>query len=306
MITGFLPDYQDLLSGKVKVHWFGHVHGAIMTTWLAVFLTQAILAARGNLKFHRKLGLLSLGLGIIVWLTMGVVTFRALISNNPPLADSQFDILFIQLYGLILFGLFFSWGMWMRKNATSHKRLLLLATLITMQAAIDRIRFLPGIHMALFPRFLYLDALLIPLFFYDWLTLRRIHKTTWLGTLFIVLLQVGIVMGWESPAWHRFWFNSISPFVEQVVEVKLNDVQADLLVGDYGDKNWHMTINREDNKLYLKLPEQPKWELGATSDTKLFVRTINWKLLFVKGADGQVTKVVNDQIAFVWEVKRLK
>lgn len=306
VLLGFVPDYQIILSGQVKVHWFTHVHGVIMSAWLGVFLAQTILVAKGNVTFHRQLGLFSVGLGVLVWLTMGVVTFRALIGNNPPMADGQFDILFIQLYGMLLFGGFFVWGILVRQNGAAHKRLLLLATLVIMQAAIDRIRFLPGIQAGVFPRFLYLDALLIPLFIYDWMILRRIHKITGLGLLLIGSLQVGIVLGWESPAWHQFWFNRIAPFVEKVVEVKLSDEQSDPLLGDYGDKTWHMTLSRVDGKLYLQLPGQPRLELGAISDTKLFVRTINWKLLFVKEPDGRVTKVINDQISIVWEAKRLK
>jgi hypothetical protein len=306
VLLGFVPDYQVILSGQVKVHWFTHVHGVIMTAWLGVFLTQTILVARGKLTLHRQLGLLSIGLGGLVWLTMGLVTFRALIGNNPPMADGQFDILFIQLYGMLLFGGFFAWGILVRQNGAAHKRLLLLATLVIMQAAVDRIRFLPGIQAGLFLRFLYLDALLIPLFIYDWLTLRRIHKITGLGLLLIGSLQVGIVLGWGAPEWHRFWFNRISPFVEKVVEVKLSNTQIAPLLGNYGDKTWHMTVSHADGKLYLTLPDQPRLELGAVSDTSLFVRTINWKLLFVKGPDGRVTKVINDQISIVWEAKRLK
>ena len=57
VVLGFTPDYQLISSGAVYVHWFLHVHGAIMTSWILVFLAQAVLAASGNLKFHRKLGL---------------------------------------------------------------------------------------------------------------------------------------------------------------------------------------------------------------------------------------------------------
>jgi hypothetical protein len=153
---------------------------------------------------------------------------------------------------------------------------------------------------------LYLDALLIPLLIYDYLTLTRIHQSTWLGAICISLVQAGSVAGFESPAWHQFCFNTISRFVEKVIEVQLTNEQADLLVGDYGDQNWHMTVSREGSKLYLQLPTQPKRELGATSPTRLFVRTINWKLIFIMGADGKVTKVINDQIAFEWQAQRLK
>jgi uncharacterized membrane protein YozB (DUF420 family) len=307
VLAGFIPDYVVIFGGQLKVHWFSHLHGVIMSSWLVMFLTQSLLVAKGNISRHRQLGMLSFGLGIIVWFTMIGVTFRALIANNPPISDPQFDILLIALNQIVLFGLFFTWGMIIRKKDTSaHKRLLLLATIVILQAAIDRLPWLPGMGTAFFMRFLYLDALLIPLLIYDWLTLKRIHHITWLGAICIGLIQAGNVIGFESPAWHQFWFNSISPFVEKVIEVQLTDEEADLLVGDYGDKNWHMTVSREENKLFLKLPDQPKWELGATSPTKLFVRTINWKLIFIMGNDGQVTKVINDQIAFEWEAQRLK
>ncbi|QHT71671.1 hypothetical protein GXP67_35885 [Rhodocytophaga rosea] len=307
VLLGFVPDYVVIFGGQLKVHWFSHLHGVIMSAWLAMFFTQSFLAAKGNLRLHRQLGMISFGLGILVWLTMIIVTFRALIANNPPMEDSQFDVLLIALNQVVLFGLFFTWGMLVRKkDTTAHKRLLLLATIVILQAAIDRIRFLPGINTFIFIRFLYLDLLLVPLLIYDYFTLKRIHQITWIGAICIGLVQAGNVIGVESRAWHQFWFNAISPFVEKVVEVQLTDKQAALLVGDYGDKNWHMTISQESGKLYLQLPTLPKRELGATSSTRLFVRTINWKLNFIIGTDGQVTKIINDQIAIEWEAKRIK
>ena len=306
VMLGFVPDYQMIATGQVKVHWFLHVHGVIMTAWLGIFLAQSLLVANANVKRHRQLGQTGFVFGVLVWLSLVVVTVRALIANNPPEADGQFDILFIQLEGLILFGVFFTWGMLVRrKDLDAHKRLLFLATVVILQAAVDRIRFLPGIQAALFIRFLYLDLLLIPLFIYDWLTLNRVHFTTWFGTLLICIFQTVIVFGWGSPGWHRFWYNTITPFVERVVEVKLSDVQSELLLGNYGDKKWHMTVSREAGKLYMQLPGEPKAELGAASDTNLFVRVANWRLNFVKGPDGKVSKLINDQIFTVWEVPKM-
>lgn len=303
---GFTPDYQEILGGKFKVHWSLHVHGAIMTVWLGIFLAQTLLVAKGNIKRHRQLGQTGFVFGILVILSLITLIVRALIVNNPPMPDFQFDILFIQLQGLVLFAFFFTWGMLARKHAAAHKRLLLLASLVIMQAAIDRIRFLPAIHGAIFVRFLYLDLLLIPLFVYDWRTLKRIHVMTWFGALLICTLQIGIVWGWGSPGWHKFWFNAISPFVEKVIEVRITDAQSDQLIGNYGDAKWHFTISRNAGKLYMQLPGEAKWELGASSDTRLFVRIMNWKLNFVKNPDGQVTKVINDQVNVVWEARRMR
>jgi hypothetical protein len=71
---------------------------------------------------------------------------------------------------------------------------------------------LPGLHTALYIRFFYLDALLIPLFIYDWIILKRIHKVTWIGILLYVASQVTVTMAWGSRAWHNFWFNLMSEF----------------------------------------------------------------------------------------------
>ncbi|SEJ36172.1 hypothetical protein SAMN05216327_10934 [Dyadobacter sp. SG02] len=302
---GFVPDYQMFAQENIQLHWFLHVHGLIMTTWLGIFLAQTLLIAKDNVKRHRQLGPIGFVFGILVWASLVGITVRALIVNNPPESSGQFDILFIQLYLLILFGIFFVWGMLVRKQAAVHKRLLLLATLIVIQAGIDRIRFLPGLGIAVFVRFIYLDMLLIPLFIYDWLSLRRIHFITWFGTLVIVIFQTGITLSWGSPGWHRFWFTAITPLVERLPEIELTDAQSDLLVGNYGDQKWHLTVSREAGKFYLQLPGNPKWELGATSETDLFLKADNWKLHFVKRPDGKVKKLINDQVFKVWEVPRM-
>jgi hypothetical protein len=306
VILGFVPDYQLIASGQIKVHWFLHVHGLIMTVWLGIFLAQSLLVANANLKVHRQLGQTGFVFGILVWISLVVITARALIANNPPEPDGQFDILFIQLQGIVVFGLFFTWGMRVRKdNPGAHKRLLFLATMVVLQAAVDRIRFLPGLQLALFIRFIYLDMLLVPLFIYDWISLKRIHKASWLGALLICMVQIGIVFGWGSPVWHRFWYNAITPWVHRAVELSLSQAQSEPLLGDYGDKKWHLTISREAGKLYMLLPGQGKVELGAVSERSLFVKVTNWKLNFVKGPDGKVTKLINDQISMVWEVPKM-
>jgi hypothetical protein len=213
-VVGFVPSYQAMYNGtrKFPIHWLAHVHGALMTIWLLVFITQTILAAKGHLKFHRQLGLFSVGLGILIWISMLVASARALIGFNPQVGHFLFDVLIIQCYGIVLFGLFFTWGILERRHGATHKRLLFLSTLVLIQAGIDRMHWLPGLHTELYIRFFYLDTLLILLFIYDWIILKRIHKVTWIGTFLYVASQVTVTMVWGSPAWHNFWFNLMSEF----------------------------------------------------------------------------------------------
>ncbi len=304
--VGFGSDYIRISASHINVHWFALTHGAIMTGWLLVFFLQSMLAAKGKLKFHRQLGLFSVALGVLVWLSMVIATVRALLAFPPPSEDGAWDVLLIQLYGMNLFGLFFTWGILVRKKAAAHKRLLFLATMVLMQAGIDRIPGLPGLNAAIFVRFIYLDALIIPLLIYDLVTVRRIHKITIIGSMIIIIVQVIVTNTVGSPAWHRFWFNRFAPFVEKVTEVKLSDAHIEPLLGDYGDKNWHMTVRRDSGKIYLQLPDVPKFEMAPTSENEWFLRTMTWKVSFIRGVDGSVIKIINKQPNITWEVQRMK
>src|SRR4051812_36562856 len=63
-VIGFGQDYQLIFAQHISLTWFDHVHGALLTAWLFVFLTQSIMAAKGNLAIHRKLGQFSVVLGV--------------------------------------------------------------------------------------------------------------------------------------------------------------------------------------------------------------------------------------------------
>jgi hypothetical protein len=180
-VLGFGPSYQAMSGGALKVHWLVHVHGAVMGGWLLLFLVQVIAASKGNLTFHRQLGLFSAVYGAIVELSMLSVTIRAGVTGV---------VLLLQLHVEVLFALFFLGGILVRKNAPAHKRLLLLATLVLLLAAIGRIQWLPGISHGPPVFFIYLDTLLIPLFVYDLLTVGRIHKISWLGSACLVAAQL--------------------------------------------------------------------------------------------------------------------
>jgi hypothetical protein len=304
VVVGFTPSYMMVYSGVATLHWFAHVHGAIMSSWLLVFLVQSVLAAKGNLKFHRRLGLFSVGLGALVWLCMVSASIRGRLAYYFPKEDDVWDVLLIELYASSLFAIFFTWGILVRKNAAAHKRLILLATIIIMTAAVDRIQFLPVAGSML--RLPYLDALLIPLFIYDLATLKRIHNITLIGTAFIIVLQISITLLWGNPGWHTIAFNAWKPFVTAPVEVTLSDAEVAPLLGDYGDDNWHVKIEKIDGKVYFLMPGIPKKELGGTSPTEMFMRTMAWKMEFMKDADGKVTKIINTQPNIRWELQRYK
>jgi hypothetical protein len=302
---GFIPDYIMISSGFVTPHWFTHVHGAIMASWLLMFFTQSFLAARGNLRYHKQLGLWGAALGGLVIVTLLATIIRRRFGIWYPEGSFVWDIFVIELYATALFILFFTWGIAVRKDSPSHKRLLLLATIIIMGAATDRIRFLPGDTPV--EKFAYVDILIVPLFFYDYFTLRRIHRITIIGALSIIALQGLTAMAYQSPAWHKFSFSMFAPFSTPPIETRLTSAQINAILGDYGDKNWHLTIEEDHGKLYMAMPGQPKKELGTTSADELFVRAEAWRIKFDRGPDGKMIKMTNLEVDGIkWEVARYR
>jgi hypothetical protein len=307
VMAGFVPEYLAMTAPGHKVNFVLNVHGAIMGSWLFVFLSQTVLAAKGNFTFHRKLGLISVLVGILVLLNLVFSSIYAKILYSSPLEDVMtWEMFLLQSYIITLFALLFTWGILARKHAARHKRLLLMATVILLQAAVDRISFLPGLYATSYNQFIYLDALFIPLFIYDFLTVKRIHKITIIGLACIVSLQFAVPMAWHTAAWDRFSYNLFAPFMEHPIEAKLSNAQIAPVLGYYGDSKWRMAIIRKGDKVYLQLPDQPKFEMAPITETEWFLKTATWRVTFVKSKDGHITKIINKQTSTIWEVPRSK
>lgn len=204
-VAGFAPSYVEYFAGTLAIPPIAHVHGALMAAWLLLFIVQTGLAASGALKWHRKLGLAAIGLAVVIWISMAVVTVNVLVRDKPEVDSFLYDILPRQLAVMALFALFFVWGALVRRRASSHKRLLALATLVLLQAAVDRMRWLPEFGLPSFwPYAIRLDVLLIPLFVFDVVWFKRIHPVTLIGTVAILVAQTSIGLLEGSPAWHDF------------------------------------------------------------------------------------------------------
>ena len=215
-VVGFGQDYQLIYAQHITLYWFDNIHGALLTAWLLVFLSQTILAAKGNFKFHRRLGQFSVVLGVLVWVSIGIVIFHAHI-GYPLHTNVSWAIVLWLFLTMNLFGLFFTWGVIVRKNAAAHKRLLFLATLVLISAGFNRLLLyagvdptirwlpLPGIatpslsgYQNWSALFLYNDLLLIPLLIYDLVTLRHIHKISIIGSAYIIGVHITVTMLWGS------------------------------------------------------------------------------------------------------------
>ncbi len=195
VFAGFAPTYflraasdQPPLSAPV------HLHGALNTAWILLLIVQTRLVAARRIAMHRALGV---G-GAVLAGSMLIVGYQVAIDFGRRTADTPIaKFLIIPMGGLLVFAVLVGAGLLLRRRAESHKRLMALATIELLNAAVDR---LPGVMAAGLAPFYYgTDLLLLALVAHDVITLRRIHPATVWGGGFLVLSQVLRVQLLDSP-----------------------------------------------------------------------------------------------------------
>lgn len=117
-----------------------HAHGWVMTSWFVLFAVQASLVASGNIKLHKRLGIFGACLAVAV-VTLGctVAIHGARVGHGPP-GIPPASFLIVPLTDMLVFTLLAGSGLLLRRRHSDfHKRLMLLATLGILTAAIGRI-----------------------------------------------------------------------------------------------------------------------------------------------------------------------
>ena len=185
-----------------------HVHGALMVAWLTLFFAQAVLIGSGRRQLHQRLGITSFLLAPAMLVGMFFVTawsFRDSVSAGYPEPASKF--LLVQIKDFLLFAGFWAWAILARRTAPeTHKRAMVLATFVLMNAATGRIAWLPGnfqpnLSYDLAPWYPLL--LLVPALIHDVVRRRNVHRAYVVGIGLYVALALVIGFLWDSPWWLR-------------------------------------------------------------------------------------------------------
>jgi hypothetical protein len=210
-VVGFAPRSLAIVSGVMpNPPIVVHLHAAVMASWTALLALQATLSLVGRMELHRKWGLASLLVAPLVLIMLIAITIiRQNDAAGTPAGPLVNNILFVQIRSVLLFPTFFVWALLARRtDPQMHKRMMLLATLSLLDAAIARMNWLPYNE---FPNdylavHLYLLLLLVPALLYDLIRLRRIHRA-WLWGL-------GLMLPWVVAAefvWWSDWWGKIGP-----------------------------------------------------------------------------------------------
>ena len=182
-----------------------HLHGLIFTSWIVLLLTQTVLVAAKRTAVHRRLGWAGAALAllmILVGTTTAVV--RAKLVEVPPGSPSPLAFLTIPLGDMLVFALLIGAGFYYRRRPDVHKRLMLLATIAILPAAVARLPFDFIQQVGPLAFFGLPDLFVLVVLLYDLLTRGRPHRATvWGGLLLIVSHPLRLVVG-NTQAWLSF------------------------------------------------------------------------------------------------------
>lgn len=141
--VGFWPTYfGPLLAGGIDKPSIIHFHAAVYVGWLALFLTQATLAATGRTASHMKLGRFAMGYGALV-IAAGLIAAFGMFALRVRAGDmlaAQRSLLG-PLLDMAVFTPVFAAAVYYRRKPEFHKRLMVLATTVLLIAAVGRMPF---------------------------------------------------------------------------------------------------------------------------------------------------------------------
>ena len=205
VFAGFAPTYYLLpYFNTAPLMPLLHLHGFVFTSWLVLFVTQTTLVAAHRTDIHRRLGVAG-GVIAVLMVLLGITTalVRAKQGATPLPGISPLSFLVVPLGDMFVFPILVGAGFYFRRRPDVHKRLMLLATISILAAAIARLPF--AIMRAGPPAFFGLtDVFVVACVLYDLVTLRRIHRATALAGLFIVASQPLRLMLGGTHAWLSF------------------------------------------------------------------------------------------------------
>jgi hypothetical protein len=167
--------------------WLLHVHGALFTAWILLFVAQTALIATHRIRVHRRLGYAGAVLaGCMVVIGVAAAIHRAAQGSAPPGFDPR-AFLTIPLGDMALFAPLIALAIWLRRNKESHKRLIVLASVALMPAPIARI--IRPLHLGPLGFFGCTDLFIVAGILYDFASRRRVHPASIWGGLAIVASQ---------------------------------------------------------------------------------------------------------------------
>src|SRR6516225_6022125 len=138
LFVGFLPSYFHRSAELPQLTPLYQLHGALFTAWIVLLVAQTALVAGRRTDIHRTLGIAGAILAAVVFIVGVAVSVETLRRNGGPPGGDPRKFFAIPLGDIIVFGVLVSVAVLQRQQSDTHKRLMLLATVSLLTAAVGR------------------------------------------------------------------------------------------------------------------------------------------------------------------------
>jgi FtsH-binding integral membrane protein len=212
VFVGFAPSYY--LAGMFRAplpSLIIHLHGAAFTGWILLLLTQTSLVSAGRVDIHRRLGIAGFLLACLM-VVLGVLaaTDSLVRAAGPAGRDPQFFYI-IPLTDVVVFAVLIFFAFRSRRDSAAHKRLVLVATIDLMIAAIARWP-MAFVHRNAPRAGMVSCVFVLMLVAYDLWSIRKVHRATlWASAFMVFVYTIRIPIG-KTEAWHAFagWVQAVA------------------------------------------------------------------------------------------------
>lgn len=215
-IAGFWPQYFSTVTGGTPApttqFWLIHLHSALFTAWLLVYISQAALIMTGRARIHLKMGPWLAAYGFAT-AAVGVYA-AALLAHRLGVRESDFEaaaaFVFFPLIDMVYFAGFLAAAVAYRKVPHLHKRAMFLATFSIAVVGLGRLVGRAPFESAFIWQPLILAPLLIAMA-YDLYVCRKLYAIMAVG-LIVHLLRLNAEQFAASEAWLPLGRTLIAPF----------------------------------------------------------------------------------------------
>lgn len=180
-----------------------HVHGAAYSLWVLLLLTQASLVSAGRVDVHRRLGVAGFLLACLMVVLGAMAATNALSRNFAPPGLDPLTFYVIPMSDMVNFGILIFFAFRARRDPAAHKRLILIATVALLVAAVVRWPF-AWVFLKPLTAQLFTYVFLFALVAYDLFALGKVHRATLWASLFVIVVQMTRVPLGKTAAWHAF------------------------------------------------------------------------------------------------------
>jgi FtsH-binding integral membrane protein len=193
VFVGFGITYlQPMAAGSLRpISPIVHVHGAFYFAWMILLVVQSGLINLDRISRHRSLGIMGIALATGMVLTGCTVTLLFANSQVAASDPTAYGLMYTSLMALVVFGALFTLAIGKTRDPQTHRRLILLATVGVLGAAINRIlvSFLGLQNFDYLAIYLVMNTFILVLAVHDWRTLGRVHSATLIGAAVNIIPQ---------------------------------------------------------------------------------------------------------------------